>query len=73
VDDHSCRLVDNRQVVVFVHDLEGDRFGRRLGDVCLRDLVLDDVTGGDSIRGISGLAVDKDQVAFDQSCGGRAA
>jgi hypothetical protein len=73
VHDHSGRLVDDSQVFVLVHHLQRDRFGCGLIDVGLRDLELNNVTRCNSIRRIGRPAVDKDQVALDETCGSRAA
>jgi len=65
--------VDDSQVLVLVHDFEGDRLGSRLGDVSRRYLVLDKVACGHAVGGIRRLAVHEYEVALDQPCGGRAA
>jgi hypothetical protein len=47
--NHARRLVDHHQVVIFVDDLKRDRLGGSNRDVCLRDLVLDDVPFRDTV------------------------
>src|SRR5712692_4107086 len=71
--NHARRLVDDHQVRVFVDDLERDRLGGRNRDVGRWDLVLDDVPFRNAVRGIGGLAVDADHVAFDEPRGSRTA
>src|SRR5712691_148245 len=73
VHDHSRGLVDDKEVLILVDDLERDFFGLSVRAVGLGDLELDHVAGGDSIRRICGLAIDRDQVALDQARGRRAA
>jgi hypothetical protein len=73
VDDHPRRLVDDREVVVLLDDLEGDDLRSSVGDVRLRDLELDHVPGRDPISGIGRLAVEANEVALDEACGSRAA
>jgi len=63
--NQARRLVDHHQVVIFVDDLERDRLGGSNRDVCLRDLVLDDVPFRDTIRRICARTVDADEVALD--------
>ena len=73
VDDHARRLVDDRQVVVLVNDLEWNRLRRGFGYVSLRDLELHDVARHHAVRRVGGLAVDPHEVALDQARGGRPA
>ena len=66
MDDHPGGLVDDRDVFVLVDDVE--RYLLRPGhhDVGLGNLKLDYVPGGNAVRGVGRVAVDEDQVAFDQ-------
>src|SRR5712671_3631859 len=73
MDDHARGLVDDRQVVVLIENVERNLFRGRVRDVSLRDLELDHVTHAYAIRGIGRVAVDPDQVALDQPRRGRAA
>src|SRR5260370_40544598 len=71
--DHARRLVDHHQVRVLVDDLERDRLGGSNRDVCLRDLVLDDVTFRETIRRIVARTVDADEMALSEARGSRTA
>src|SRR5450631_451113 len=73
VNDHTRRLVDDGKVLVLVKDLERDRLCGGVRDVSLRDLEIHDVARRHAIRRIGGSAVDADEMALDQTRGGRAA
>jgi len=53
VDDHPWRLVHYDQVRVFVNDRDGDPLWPRLQYLELRQLVLDEVAGSNSLGGAS--------------------
>lgn len=73
VNHHPGGLVDDREVVVLVDDLERNRLRGSVGDVGLRDLELHHVPRRYPIGGIGRLAVDANEVALDETRGSRAA
>jgi hypothetical protein len=67
MDHHPGRLVDHRQVIVLIKEVERNRLRFGIGDVSLRDLELDHVTDREFIGGIGRPAVDASQMALDQA------
>jgi hypothetical protein len=73
VDDHPGGLVDHGEVFVLVDDVQRDLLGPHLHGVGLGNLEVDGVAGGNAVRGVGRVPVDKDEVAFDQASGRGAA
>src|SRR5258708_35311357 len=73
VYDHARRFVDDREVVVLVHDLQRNRLCDGFCDVGLRNLEIDDSARHHAVGGIRRLSVDPHHVALDQARGGRPA
>jgi hypothetical protein len=48
VDHHSRRFVEDQDAIVFVHDVECDRFGYQLGRLRIRDVDFDLLPTGES-------------------------
>ena len=66
MDDHAGGLVDDRDVLVLIHDVERNLLGARLDHVGLRYLEVDDVPYGHPVRWVGRMIVHKGEVAFDQ-------
>ena len=66
VHHHSRRLVHDRDIPVFVDDVEGYLLGAGLYRICLGDVELDDVPGRDMVRGIGKVTVELNLVTLDQ-------
>src|SRR5256886_7500196 len=73
VDDHAGGLVDDRDVVVLVNDVQRDLLRAGLHDIRLGDLEVDDVSGSHAVRRVGGVTVDQDEVTLDEPRGRGAA
>ena len=73
VDDHAGGLVDDRDVVVLVNDVQRDLLRAGLEDIRLRDLEVDDVSGSHAVRRVGGVTVDQDEMTLDEPRGRGAA
>ena len=73
VDDHTRRLVDDRDVLVLINDVERDLLRPGFDDVSLGNLEFDDVPGHHPVGRIRRASIDENEVTFDQPCGRGAA
>lgn len=67
VDHHSGWFVYDEEVIVFVHDVEGNRFGTRFWATERRDSNLDPVLVGEDLGFSRNLPVEQDPAVFDQA------
>jgi len=73
VDDHAWRLVHHDQVRIVVNDWQRDRLRPRLEELHLRQLVLDEIAGSNSLRGTRPKAVEQNTPGPHQPSRGGAA